>query len=371
MSYTNWSLRSVTLPAIKLRGFSNSRSRMSNLHGVRMNYLALARILCRMNPLNQHRNWTIRQQLTLLTDTQDIRSTNHISGGNHTAFTAIYPSVFVPLAAGWAGLRTVVFVGLDSTAQLIVQQPRYLAVASLRYLLSLGSTSCLSSSIKGLPDIGFGIGKRIGNFASCFMQQVINSSPRFIQNAIFPTLQPFPSTRAFRLGGLRLLDFCQSLIPPLNCRLNRSTADQNSFVAIGCRNQRVHTQINPNRCTDWFNLVWYFADEFDQTIVQSGFHQSSWQFDVRQLDFQLPCFATRQNQLPIPNPCPLISENHALVSRLSPGVASIRVSSAKLTGTLHRFAEVSNDLLNRLRMQIRIQTLGFFLQLGFRCPFLI
>src|SRR5260370_35699383 len=87
-------------------------------------------------------------------------------------------------------------------------------------------------------------------------------------------LQPLPAQGAFGLWGLGLLEAGQCLVTPLDYGLDTAPTHEKHLGAIGCSNERVHTQVHADDTLLWMRRVGHLTGEAHKTERPPHLHKT-------------------------------------------------------------------------------------------------
>lgn len=311
-----------------------------------------------MNPTDSDGHASAWNKLTMTANTQDVCTADHVPGRYSSALaTTIDPLTLVPLPAYGTRLRGVVFIFLDCATGLVVELCNHLCIAGATDSLRLPSPNLLSGIVKRLAHMTGCTGECFGHFAGRLVRQVSYPVGSLVQQLGFAPLQLAPPARACSLPTLRLLDAGEILVAPLEGRLDSPSADQDSCFPIGRCDQGVDAQVHTDHGLLRARFIRYLTDKQDLPHAQAGFHQASGQV-YRNGDAQFAGAAVGQNQLAISNNSTLVGVDNVSELWFLPGILRFWMAVlAQLTSGVDRFAELPDDLLHGLRMQVRVLTL--------------
>jgi len=302
---------------------------------------------------------TTRNQSAVLPDAEDVGTAHHITRGNISTLSAfVHAPTLVPFSAYGARLRRISLVLLYRAASLVVQLFDNLAVAGRTYLLSLLASHLLGRVIERFTYMTGRIREGIGYFARRLVSDVADTPLGLRQHLGFAPLQPLPAFRAFHLTALQLRDFSKLLVTPLHRCLCFPSADQYRLNSISSGNECIDTQVNTDDSLLRAGFIWNFADEQETAHRQTGLHQPSRKGE-RQGDVQDTSTTIGQTHSSISDSRTLVGINHISILGFAPGITGVRLPIAsQLVRGLNGLAKLSNDLLNTLRMKIRIPALA-------------
>src|SRR5258706_4748819 len=335
----------VTLPTPKGGGFS-ARSRRATCGVSARTTAPRAQIL---DLLWQGTTWEHR---TMVTETQDIHRTDGVTrASGSTVRTVVYPAVLAPLPAYGTRLRGIGFINDNRASRLVVELLDELACASSAHLLGLYPSGALRRIVEWLTHVARGTRKRLSNRVGGLMRGVPYLTLRLVEHLILAALQPLPAQRAIGLCGLGLLEAGQCLVTPLDDGLDAAPTHEKHLGAIGCSNERVHTQVHADDSLLGMRRVGHLTGEAHNTERQPHLHQAPRQCHAfRQPDAQRPAGALGQDQSSVADTRILIGVHDIMVMWLAPRISCFRLSVlAQFAARVHCLAELTDDLLGGLR----------------------
>ncbi len=299
-----------------------------------------------------------RKQATVNADLQDVRGSHNVTRGDYATLTAIYPSLLASPPAYGTRLRAVRLINFNGSSRLVVEKPDDLGITRLTYLLSLLSTNALRCIIERPSSVALCVGEGIGNLARGLVHDVVEAMAVLRQYLGFATLQAPPPTRTLRHAGLLGANTSQELVSKTNNRLSRTPTDKDSLLTIAGRDQRIDTEVNSDGSLHSLNFIVNFADDQDAPKAQTGFDQTARKLN-RNPYAQLTTLATGQCQDAVFEPSRLIGVDDIAILGLAPRVAHMGLALfAQPLDGLNGLTKLSDNLLNRLRVQPRILAFG-------------
>jgi hypothetical protein len=246
-------------------------------------------------------------------------------------------------------LGAVCFVQLKRARRFVIQLVDELPVARTTDLLGLSPSHFLRGIVKRLADEARGTRESAHHLTRGFVDQVMQTSTRLRQHAGFAPLQPLPLPRALLFAALGFLKRRQMFVSCLYQRLRRTSTDQYALLAISGSEKRIDAKVHTdNRLLRAWHLF-DFADKHHTSHLHPGFHEAARQVS-RQGNMQRAACAMRQQEIAVADTRVLVRIHHVMITRSAPRIPSrIMPLASEAASRRHRFTELTDDLLRRLR----------------------
>lgn len=324
-----------------------------------------------MTPVDSVGYATTRSHSTFNADGADIYTPHKITWGHESTLAAIDSPVLRPCAAEETLLRRIRFVDLDAGGQLIVEHGDEFAIAGRGNSLCFFLPHLLCGIVERFANIGFRIGKGIGDFPCGFMAQIPYLVLCVRQHTVFAALQASMPPRTLRFVRLLCRDCCQTLITKLHRCFDLTSTDKDRMLSIGRSNDCIDPKIDAKHWPPHPQVIGDFADDFDAPVVEAHLHQSSREhYLFWQANNKPSGSPTRQTERSIADFRTLVREDHLSIARPFIRILVLFPALAQRLCRRNGFAEIRNRLLHRLRMQGRELPFALLLQLGLGRPLL-